>query len=178
MLKPYLRPGSELPASEDKVILNSATVQVGDAVKLGAGGVEPADAVTDRIYGYVVGIHKNGIPLNQLTSGTDYTGTFTAATGGVGDIYAAASDNQTVSFINASVVPAEGLWIEADLDAARGTTTGSNVVGYYLSILTTDSSQLDESSATGTSEQYVIVQNHPFSTSKTIVKAVELQCFN
>jgi len=177
-LRPYLRPGSELPAAENIVILNSATVQVGDAMKLSAGGVEPADAAADRPYGLCVGINLDGIPLSQLTSGSDYDGTYTEATGGVGDIYAAASDNQTDKLIVASVVPIPGLWIEADLDAARGTTTGSDVVGYYMDILTTDSSQLDESTASTSTGGYLIVKNHPTDANKSIVTAVEPQIFN
>ena len=68
--------------------------------------------------------------------------------------------------------------LEADLDAARGTTTGSDVVGYYLSVLTTNSTQLDESTASSSSEQFIIVKNHPDSTTKTLVKVVEQQVFN
>ena len=162
-------------AIERIVIIDDATITVGDVVKLVEKGVEPADAVTDRIYGVVVGIGSQaGIPISQLTSGTDYDGTWTEST----KTYVAANDNDTDKLIAAYVVPAEGQIFEADIDAARGTNTGSDVVGYYLSVLTSDSTQLDESTATGTSEQFVIVKNHETSTTKTYVKVVEHQCYN
>jgi len=109
-------------------------------------------------------------------SGVDYDGTYTASVNG--DTYVAASDNQSDKKINVSVVPVDGLEIEADMDAVRGTTTGSDVVGYYMSILTSDSAQLDESTSSSSSEQFLIVKNHPSDTSKTIVKCVELQSYN
>lgn len=173
----YSGAGDGTPEDEEKVILNSATITVGDAVKLSAGGVEPADAITDRIYGFVTGIcDQNGIPLSELVSGTDYDGTYTSATSG--DTYVAASDNQTDKKIQAKVVPVRDYTFKGTLDATKGTHTGSDTVGYYLSVLTTDSTQLDESTASGTSEQFLIVGFDTKDAGRPLVKVVEKQTSN
>lgn len=177
---------SILSGAEDFPILNSVTVTVGDPVKVSTasnyGGVDAADAIADRVYGLAVGIHKDGIPLSQLTSSTDYDGTYTNSQSG--DTYVAAADNVTDKKVQAAVVPIDNLLIEATLSdgsgtaSTRGTTTGSDQVGYYLSVDTTDSTMLDETSASSTSEQFMIVKNHPTDTSKVIVKCVERQAYN
>jgi len=177
---------SILSGAEDLVILNSVTVTVGDPIKISyasnKGGADAADAVTDRVYGLAVGISKDGIPLSQLTNSTDYDGTYTNSQNG--DTYVAAADNTSDKKIIVSVVPTDNLLIEATLSdgsgtaSVRGTTTGSDQIGYFLSVDTTDSTMLDETTATTTPEQYMIVKNHPTDTSKVIVKCCEKQVYN
>ena len=169
-------PGGD-PAPEKFVILDSATLTVGDAVKLSGTGIEPADAITDRVYGVLVGIgNEAGIPLSELTSTTDYDGTYTHASSG--DTYVAASDNTTDKKIQGFVVPAGGYIFKGTLDATKATTTGSDKVGYYLSVLTTDSTQLDESTASTTSEQFLIVGYDTNDSARPLVKVVEKQIYN
>lgn len=187
-MRPYLADGSILAGAEKIVILNSVTVSVGDPVKLstsgGVGGVDAADAATDRVYGVCVGISSDkGIPLSKLVSGTDYDGTYTESLSG--DTYVSASDNVTDKKIQALVVPIEYLILEADLSdgagasgQARGTTAGSDQIGYYLDVDTTDSRYLDETSSSTSTSQYIIVKNHPSDTTKTLVKCVERQVAN
>lgn len=142
---------------ETCVILDSATVQVGDVVKLVAKGVDAADAVSDPVFGLVTGIvSKKGVTLDQVDS-SDYSGTWTSST----QIYAAAATNDTVDLISAIVHPLDGSEVlSATLDATAATTTGSNVPGYYLSVLSTDSTQLDESTAHATNRlQFRLVDN-------------------
>jgi len=165
------------PPVEEFVILDSATITVGGQVKLSGGGIEPADAVTDRIYGIAVGIcSEAGIPLSELTSSTDYDGTYTAAQSG--DTYVAAADNESDKKIQVKVVPVRDYIFRGTLDATKATTTGSDIVGYYLDVLTTDSTQLDESSSSTTSAQWVIVGYDTKDTARPLVKAVEKQTYN
>lgn len=129
---------------EQYTIANSVTIQPGDLVKIINGGVDVADAVADFIYGICEGITtRDGVPLNQANSG-DYDGTFTASTG----VYVSAADNLTDKYVKANVRPvtAQDI-ISIEADAAIGTTTGSDLPGYYISVLTTDSSKVDESTA-------------------------------
>ena len=182
----YNSTDSILAGAESQVILQSVTITVGDIVKLSQasnkGGVDAAGAATDRVYGLCVGIHVDGIPLSQLTSGTDYDGTYTNAS--AGDTYVAASDNVTDKKVQALVVPIDNLLLEATVSdgsgtaSTVGTTTGSDQVGYYLDVDTSDSTLLDETSASTSSAQFIIVKNHPDDTSKTIVKCVERQAYN
>jgi len=142
---------------ETFVILDSATIQVGDVVKLDAKGVDAADAVADPIFGLVTGIvNKKGVPMNQVNT-DDYSGTWTNST----QQYAAAATNDTVDLVAAIVHPLDGSeTLSALLDATAATTTGSNVPGYYISVLTTDSSQLDENTAHATNRlQFRLVDN-------------------
>lgn len=152
----YFYKGKEVEL-ERHVILNSATITVGDVVKLVAGGVEPADAVSDVIYGLVEGIvTRYGVPINQANSG-DYDGTYTDST----KTYIAAADNQSDKYVSVDVRPlGKGETLSVELDATAATTTGSNVPGYFVSILTTDSTKLDESTAHATNQlQFKLVDN-------------------
>lgn len=165
------------------IISGSMTLEEGDAVKLvGGAGVEPADAVGDKIYGYVVGFQcKNGLPIAKAVSGTDYDGTYTASPDG--DTYVSASDNLTDKKVRALVVPAEGLVVSAKPDATPGTTTGSNLSGYYIDILTTDSTKVDESEATTSIANYVTMPTpgnessclDPEDKTRILVMAAETQ---
>lgn len=143
---------------ETCVMIDSATLQVGDVCMLTAKGVEAADDAANPIYGLVTGIvTKKGVPLDQATVTTDYDGTWTSST----QEYAAAADNDTDKMVAAIVHPLDGSEIlSAELDATAATTTGSNVPGYYISVLSTDSSKLDEDTAHATNRlQFRLVDN-------------------
>ncbi|RLJ02923.1 MAG: hypothetical protein DRP08_04135 [Candidatus Aenigmatarchaeota archaeon] len=180
--------GDSLPEIYWGVIKNSATITLGDAVKLDPQtGFEPADATSDKIFGYAVAFKtKKGLPLELAISGVDYDGTYTQSASG--DTYVAASDNQTDKQVMVGVIPAPGVICSALLDAAKGTTTGSDKVGCYFDILTSDSRKLDESTATTTKAQFISVPGvgpadptDPAdlgSTTRILVKAVETQDFD
>ena len=158
-------------------ILDSATVAVSDRVKLanngaGAGGVDAADSVTDLEFGLCEGIvTPAGIPVDQAES-TEYDGAVSGQ--GVALIYAASADNSTDKQIAAQVRCFAPIYI-SDVDADLGTTTGSNIPGYYIDILTSDSTQLDESSASTTVQNYLILRPDTEDTSKLLVIPVMTQ---
>ena len=148
-----------LPGVETFVIDGSVTVNQGSALKIGvADGLDVADANSDEIYGYCLAfIIKPGslnLPLELVSTNSTYNdGTYTAARDG--DTFAAASDNATDKQISAVVMPARGLICSAHLDADAGTTTGSNIPGYFIDILAGNAAVLlDESAASTTSANY------------------------
>lgn len=137
------------------LIINSATVFTGGVVKLVAGGVDGADAVSDPVFGICQGfVVKGGMTNIDNALAADYDGTYTA-----GVSYAAAADNQTDKQVKALVeIVHPGDIIRAELDAAPGTTTGSDLIGYFVDVLTTDERKLDESNTHATNQlQFQIV---------------------
>ena len=146
-----------LPQTEYWVIANSVTIKEGMPVKvLSEQGVDIADAVTDKIYGYCTGFRlKGGLPVSRGVSGTDYDGTYTASPSG--DTYVASADNETDKQVEAIICPAKDVVCSALLSAAAGSTTGSDIVGTYFDILTTNALKIDESTASTTSANYMAV---------------------
>lgn len=137
------------------LIINSATVFNGGVVKLVAGGVDGADAVSDPVFGICKGFVVRGgmTPIeNALT--TEYDGTLTTDVS-----YAAAADNQTDKKVQALVeVIHPGDIIRGEADATLGTTTGSDLIGYFIDVLTSDERKFDESNTHATNQlQFQIV---------------------
>ena len=118
---------------------------------------QPADAVADVIYGVVEAIvTRKGVPINQANA-AEIDGTYSNSTA----TYTAAADNQTVAFFHADVRPLKpGMVMSGELDAAAATTTGSNIPGYYISVLTTDSTKLDESTAHATNVLHMVLTDN------------------
>lgn len=140
---------------ERAMILNSKVLTVGDFYIQSPAGVDVTDATTERVTGIVVGITTpDGRPLDQAVSGTDYNGTWVSST----RTYTAAADNQTVDKIMVNVRPViTGDVYSAELDATINTTTGSGLPGYYISVLTSDATKLDESTASSSIQQFQLV---------------------
>jgi len=129
-----------------RLIKNSEVIKVGDWITDEASGVANVDAATEKVSGYAVAIVTDeGLSLESPAVDTgSLGGTWVSST----KSYTAAADNETVDGVQVEFIEArEGDEFIATLDAAKGTTTGSNKSGYFLSILTSDSSLLDESSA-------------------------------
>lgn len=153
-------------------IINSATVFKGGVVKIVAGGVDGADAVSDPIYGICKGfiVGNGNTPIDNAKAG-QYDGTYTA-----GVSYAAAADNQTVDTVYAKVEPIlVGDVIRAEADATLGTTTGSNLVGYFIDVLTSDERKLDESNTHASNQLQFMIVGQPKKGNFVDVKLVENQ---
>ena len=111
---------------EKLLVLDDATVFKGGVVKLAAGGVDGADAITDRIYGICEGfvMDDGSTPIENALS-SQYDGTWTSSNGS----YTAASDNSTDKKVRALVCPIlPHDVICAEMDATLGTTAGSDTV--------------------------------------------------
>jgi len=144
-------------------ILESATVTVGDRMKVandgaGAGGSDAADAVTDLEIGICEGITTpTGTPVD-VASSNDYDGTVTNS--GETLTYVASADNTTDKKIEAQIRCFAPIY-DVEADATLGTTTGSDITGYYIDVLTTDSTKVDESSASTSVQNYLILSTNP-----------------
>lgn len=134
------------------VIKNSATVGLGEAVQISSGFAQRA-GTTGAIFGVVSAIvDERGLPVT-LTS----------------NAYAAASDNQTVGKVKAVInVSSEDVY-SAALDAAVGTTTGSNLLGAKFNLMA-DAKTLDESTVGTPGEQFISLGLDPADSSRVLVK--------
>jgi len=146
--------GASSRPHESFVIKNGETIFIGGTVKLVAGAVEPADAVTDPIYGICVGFTgKDNTPYENLLPGQKGADTYTK-----GVSLAVGSDNETAAMIRAKVVPLmPNDIVRGVADANLGTTTGSDKIGYYININTANESQFKENTASASKEQFLIV---------------------
>jgi len=143
--------------AERIVISNSETIAECAFYLEDTGGADEVDAVANPARGLVMGfVDKDG---RALGSGyATYDGTFTQAN--TGNIYAAAADNITVDGIRVLGHRVEaGEVYTAELDDDINTTTGSGVPGYYISVLTTDATKLDESTASSSKQHFKLVDN-------------------
>lgn len=156
-----------------RIIKNSEVIKVGDWIVDEGTGCANADATTEHIMGACVDIvTKEKVSLQSPSVNTGaLSGTWASST----KQYTAASDNVTVDFVYAAYVPAtEGRQFLATLSAAKGTTTGSNKEGYYLSIKTSDSSKLDEATASTTKAAMQFRVCDPYNQGATTEVVVEV----
>jgi hypothetical protein len=160
---------------EKIVIANSETIFVGGTVNIIEGGVAAADAQTDRVYGICKGIVVGNVPIQNANS-SEYDGSWTAPTSSHQGTYAAAADNQTDKMVAALIEPlVPGDTVRGDLDATKGTTTGSAAVGSYIDIVTSNETLFDESTVAATASQFLIVGQVPGNNKTVDAKLVEGQ---
>ena len=178
-----------IPNALPFLLKDSVTFKEGGAVKLAASTTVPAvdlaDAVTDNVFGIIVGfLTKNNLPLEIDTSGYG-SGTLTEAP--AGNTFAADSDNVATEKVCALVVNTKGLIFSGKLNAAMGTTIGSNLAGNYVDISTVNHSLLDEATASATKATYLLIPNGVGSsspkdpavmdTTRVLVKVLEAEEF-
>lgn len=168
--------GNALPL-RTRVIKNSEVIKEGDWVTDESTGMANLDATSEKVAGFAKHIvTKDRINLEARSVDTGALGgTWASST----KQYTAAADNVTVDGVLVEYVPVlEGMRFKATLDAAKGTTTGSNKEGYFIAASTTDSSKLDESTAStsAASCQFRIVD--PLigdSTTEVVVEVIARQ---
>lgn len=138
MFKPKYNLTSEKSVTDKFIIANSKEISVGDAVELNSGFVDLGDASTTAVLGVVVAIvNEDGTPL--VTDGTGG-----AELGSFQGTYTTASDNQTVAKVMAVVNTSKDAVYQVELDAAAGTTSGSDVIGALFDLA--NETEIDESS--------------------------------
>lgn len=173
-----------LPTVVPHLMLSSVTIREGGATQQESGALGDLDAASADFWGYCVGFQdKDGYSYDLRTSG--FSGTYTQSP--QGDTYAASASNDDSGGDNvvALTIPAFGVVCSGYLDATAGTTTGSNVVGYYLDIVTTTEEYLDESSSSttiatfklmpGVSTRLATDPEHPESTRRVMVMGTETE---
>lgn len=159
-----------------KLIKNSATVKVGQWITDKGAGAEALSGTSDKVLGIVTAIvNKNKVNMESpsalsgvsLGSGASYTSSTKT--------YVAAADNMTVDMIGVEYIrvkPQEQYL--ATLDAAKGTTTGSNKEGYYMTINTTYPDLLAESTASTTRTTVIFRVVDPYNIGTTTQVIVEV----
>lgn len=153
------------PVLMDRIITNSVTVAVGDAVKT-ASGFAALGTAGARVLGIVESvIGADGL---AISTGSTYRGN-------PGDTYAAASDNQTVTKARVRVDVDTMSVYEADLDAAIGTTSGSGLTGKTFDLI--DEDELDESSVAETTQNFYSQGTSLINTTKVVVNVLESEVF-
>lgn len=129
------------PVLRKGIITNSQVTTVMDSVKLASGFVA-LGTTGASVMGHVDAIcDVDGLPLETNGAGARMTSTYTAA-----------SNNQTVAKVSAKVNVSKNVLYSAEVDATIGTTTGSNLSGYFMDLA--DEDTLDESTAAATAAQY------------------------
>lgn len=127
------------------ILKNSEVITELDSLKV-ASGFALRGTAGASVYGHVVAIRtKEGV-------GLETTGAAGAATGSFVGTYTVASDNQTVAQVKAELDVSKESLYSAEVDVAIGTTTGSNLRGYFMDLV--DEDTLDESTAATTAAQY------------------------
>lgn len=153
------------PVLRHEILANSITVTIGDSVKTASGFIALGTAGA-LVFGHVTGIAtKKGVGMNT-------TGVAGAEMGSFVDTFATASDNQTVAKIVAETDISKTTLYSADPNAALGTTTGSNLLGYRIDLADEDNTDEATAHATNTS-QYHIWGVDPVDSGNHIVSILE-----
>lgn len=156
------------PILRKQIIANSVTSVILDSIKL-ASGFAALGTAGALVFGHLMN-HKDANDVGLLTTGAagsqigSYVGTF-----------ATASDNQTVSMVAAECDISKHTLYSAELSAAAGGTTGSNLAGYNMDL--SDEDTLDETTAATTTAQYNSFGLDPENTAQVIVHIYESQVF-
>ena len=152
------------PVLRRTIITNSVVTVVNDSYKLASGFGALGTAGTS-VLGHVTGIST----LDQV--GVNTTGVAGAEMGSFVGSYTAAADNQTVAQVKAEVDISKDTLYSAEVDVAIGTTTGSDLDGYFMDLA--DEDTLDESTAATTAAQYGTWGTDPNDSARAIVNIFE-----
>lgn len=156
------------PVLRSVTLANSITVTEQDSLKL-SSGFAALGTTGALVFGHVVGlVTKEGV-------GLETTGVAGAATGSFAGTFLTASDNQTVGFVKAMCDISKLSLYSAEEDAAIGTTTGSNLAGYFQDLA--DEDTLDESTAATTTAQYFGWGVDSLNSAQAIVNIYESVVF-
>lgn len=152
------------PVLRSQIIANSAAVVEMDSMKAASGFVTINTAGV-AVFGHAVAI------ATSKGVGQNTTGVAGAAIGSFVGAFTVPSDNQTVAKNKAVCDISKQTQYSAELDAAIGTTTGSNLLGYYIDIV--DEDTLDEDTAATSAAQYFIWGVDPLDATKAVVSIYE-----
>ncbi len=156
------------PVLRSVILANSITVTQFDSVKA-ASGFAALGTTGALVLGHVAAIRDaNGLGMST-------TGVAGAGIGSFVGTFATASDNQTVAQVRAEIDISKFSLYGAEEDAAIGTTTGSNLIGYFQDLA--DEDTLDESTAATTTGQYFGWGVDPKDSAKALVNVYESVVF-
>ncbi len=156
------------PVKVAVIAKNSEVITELDSLKIASDFILRGTAGAS-VYGHAIALRTDkGV-------GFETTGAAGAATGSYVGTYTFASDNQTVGKAKVELdVSRESLY-SAEVDATIGTTTGSNLRGYFMDLI--DEDTLDESTAATTVAQYATHGADLKNTAQAIVSIHESGLF-
>lgn len=147
------------------IIANSEVVQIGDALEWDADGFLIAkNTAASAVAGILVSVAKAGDISVDPDAGTL-------------DTWTVDSDNETVDKYYALMDISPYSLYSVGADATLGTTTGSNLAGYFFDTPTNDETQLDESTSSATTGNFFSLGVDPEDSTRVIVKINELSGF-
>ncbi len=155
------------PVLRQMTLGNSITVTEEDALEA-YSGFSVLGTSANGLLGHVTGI------VTRTGVGMETTGVAGAATGTYVGTWLTASDNQTVAMVAAQVDISKESLYSAELDATIGTTTGSDLLGYFMDLA--DEDTLDET-ASSTTAQYHNWGPDPADSTKAFVNLHESLIF-
>ena len=156
------------PVLRREVVANTITIAELDSVKLASGFVA-LGTTGALVMGHVMSLS------NSRQTGLTTTGVAGAEMGSYVGTFATASDNQTVAMVTADCDISKFSLYSMTPNAAIGTTTGSNLAGYFIDI--SDEDNTSESSTTTTTCQYFIWGVDQEDSANHIVNIYESQVF-
>jgi hypothetical protein len=156
------------PVLKKSILANSITSVILDSMKL-ASGFSALGTAGALVFGHLMA-HSD-----KYEVGVSSTGIAGAAMGSYVGSFASASDNQTVAKVTADCDISKHTLYSAEVSAAIGTTTGSNLAGYRMDL--TDEDTLDESTATTSTAQYNTWGVDPNNSAQAVVNIYESQVF-
>ncbi len=152
------------PILRKEVITDSVVSTVNDSLKmvlgfasLGTTGVLVAGHLVAHKSAKGVGLNTSGVSGAEIGS---YVNTFTAS-----------ATNETVAQVAAELDISKSTIYTADPDVTIGTTTGSDLSGYFTDIA--DEEETDESTAATTTAQYGILGVDPDDSGNHLVHVNE-----
>lgn len=157
------------PVLRRHILAASITVTFMDSVQFTSGFVALGTAGAS-VLGHVNGItQKSGVGMQS-------TGVAGAAFGSFVGTFLTSSDNTTVLQTSAEVDISQNTLYSAELSAAAGTTTGSNLAGYRMDL--SDANTLNESTAATSTAQYGTFGLDPVNSAQAVVNILESSIFN
>jgi hypothetical protein len=121
------------------------------------------------IYGHLVEVETNkGVGVLTTGAAGAQLGTYVGS-------YLTPASNTTVTKVRGAVDISRKTMYSAALNAAIGTTTGSNLLGYYIDL--SDEATLNESTASTSTAQYWIWGVDPQHSARNIVTVHESAIF-
>lgn len=161
------------PVLKKFTISNSITVTPFASVVLTSGFIALSTSSTHVILGQVDAI-QTFAGIGEIT-----TGVAGASIGTFLGTYLTASDNQTNAKVSALVDVSKFTLYSVLSNATLGTTTGSNLPGYYTALADSKSTSESSASTSSTNTGYVIWGVDPLnSTTNQIVSIYNSQVFN
>ena len=146
-------------------LVNSITVTEEDAIEASSGFAALGTAANSLLGHVRSTVTFDGVGLTDKgTASGIYDGTFGTA-----------SDNQTVAQVSASTDISKHTLYSAELDATIGTTTGSDLLGYFMDLI--DEDTLDETDASTSAAQYFNHGVDPLDSTKALVNLFESMYF-